>query len=903
MVLLKNTIFRKGNLVLSLFCILSLLLFNLFIFSTETLAGENKSDEYFAEDMLIVGMVDLTVLFNSPNNIEEIDIGDQFKEEIVVNGRTAFFLKGKIKGKYLLTARVDTGQGKIKELWQDLFSQNSGNSISRIDPERYYPVYGDNSSVTNMVNSQGKLYANLTWEESEILWGDYAFNINDNQLIRYNRSLYGLRFKTANKDDGIKGLKGFWSKPESIHSYNELKLTGGMLYYLKHGNLLVGSENMKIEIRDDLTAEVLETMELANGIEYNIDYLSGRIILNNSIIGQRYLFDSEEDEKTSYLIADYEYEPIGDIGEKSSYGMNMKIENKKTEVSGTYITETTAAGKNYKSLGAAYNYRNDGSNFIVELANTQDIIANQYFSEDGGMTYSLISNTGNVDSANAYSVQYQTNLNNIYPGLPGIAMNVKYNHQDEGFSTQRQGIKEDTDSLNLSFKGIYEGISYTSRYFSERKKESGQSDVIDLKVSKKVNENLKLAGDIRQQTTIDENEQENSQLSAGMDFKYQLDENKQIYGNQKLSLTGGNINKTTLGAEIKPVENITLDVAVTLDNSDSFDTANNRYKVGGSYHYKYGEVYSAFTTKGTGDSSLILGGNTTLNENTDLYVEHKNSNDINEDSESNVLGVTHNINDKWALALDYSRSNVIKEDKTDLSRDIITPSVVYRDDDLNYRAKMEYRQDQGDQKLTQYVLTSGLDMTYNEELSALFNLDYSLTRRDNDIDEQDSFIEAQMGMAYRPVHNDRLNLLAMYTYQEEFKPEEQENVSEYNEKSNIFSIEGIYDLNASWQLSEKLAWKNSQVMVNGVTNVSDTYLWINRLAYQLQDDWELYGEYRMLKNIQAKDQKSGFLVGVNKGLRNNLKLVVGYNFTDFNDDLTDLDYNYRGLFVNLVKKW
>ena len=32
----------------------------------------------------------------------------------------------------------------------------------------------------------------------------------------------------------------------------------------------------------------------------------------------------------------------------------------------------------------------------------------------------------------------------------------------------------------------------------------------------------------------------------------------------------------------------------------------------------------------------------------------------------------------------------------------------------------------------------------------------------------------------------------------------------------------------------------------------------------------------------------------------NLKAGVGYNFTNFSDELTDLKYNHRGIFVNLI---
>ena len=32
----------------------------------------------------------------------------------------------------------------------------------------------------------------------------------------------------------------------------------------------------------------------------------------------------------------------------------------------------------------------------------------------------------------------------------------------------------------------------------------------------------------------------------------------------------------------------------------------------------------------------------------------------------------------------------------------------------------------------------------------------------------------------------------------------------------------------------------------------------------------------------------------------NLKIGLGYNFTDFSDDLTDLNYDHRGVFLNLT---
>ena len=53
----------------------------------------------------------------------------------------------------------------------------------------------------------------------------------------------------------------------------------------------------------------------------------------------------------------------------------------------------------------------------------------------------------------------------------------------------------------------------------------------------------------------------------------------------------------------------------------------------------------------------------------------------------------------------------------------------------------------------------------------------------------------------------------------------------------------------------------------------------------------------------AGDSRSGFLVAAYRHLGEHIKFGVGYNFTDFSDDLTDLDYDSQGIFINAVGKF
>jgi hypothetical protein len=58
----------------------------------------------------------------------------------------------------------------------------------------------------------------------------------------------------------------------------------------------------------------------------------------------------------------------------------------------------------------------------------------------------------------------------------------------------------------------------------------------------------------------------------------------------------------------------------------------------------------------------------------------------------------------------------------------------------------------------------------------------------------------------------------------------------------------------------------------------------------------------MLDLPEAEDRRAGALVGMYQHIGENLKVGVGYNFTDFSDDLTDLSYNSQGVFFNFVGK-
>jgi hypothetical protein len=52
--------------------------------------------------------------------------------------------------------------------------------------------------------------------------------------------------------------------------------------------------------------------------------------------------------------------------------------------------------------------------------------------------------------------------------------------------------------------------------------------------------------------------------------------------------------------------------------------------------------------------------------------------------------------------------------------------------------------------------------------------------------------------------------------------------------------------------------------------------------------------------VDLNETRSGGLIMVSRNLSQHLKLGLGYNFTSFSDDLTDLDFDHKGTFLSIT---
>jgi len=169
------------------------------------------------------------------------------------------------------------------------------------------------------------------------------------------------------------------------------------------------------------------------------------------------------------------------------------------------------------------------------------------------------------------------------------------------------------------------------------------------------------------------------------------------------------------------------------------------------------------------------------------------------------------------------------------------------------------------------------------------------------------YTEAVVGYAYRPVRNDRLNILAKYTYFYNVPTTDQvgfqNTAAEFLQKSHVAAVDLTFDLTANWSLGGKYAYRLGQESLDRVhPNFFDNpaQLAVLRVDRRFLKVWEGLAEVRTLELPAASQRRLGVLAAVYHRIGKDLKAGIGYNFTDFSDDLTDLKYNHRGVFLNLI---
>ncbi|MDR0665948.1 MAG: hypothetical protein LBF71_00910 [Campylobacteraceae bacterium] len=880
--------------------------------------------------MFGMAIADITI---SKSDVGDSELRGDDDEDVLEEGRLAFYTKGKLYGKYNFTAQADTTQKSINKLFSGFTQADAGDLFETLDPDMYYPTYGDDSTVFKDVNTQGRFYAKVEWDKSEALWGNYDTGFSGTEYAAYSRSLYGAKLDYKSLDitpygESKLNVKLFGSEEVSALGHNEFLGTGGSLYYLQHMDILPGSEKISLRVTDTLTGNTIAKIDLNNGIDYEIDNIQGRVILTrplSQIIYQNVNTITITSPLSGYeqrLIVDYEYVPRGFEGDTLTGGVRAKQWlNDYIAVGGTYVREEKGGySDDYQIAGGDITLQVGKGTYIRgEITRTESNAGSIFYSDNGGLSFTDIRDNSNATGGNAISVDARANFKELGIVNNEFTMGGWYRDTQSGFATT---------ASTLAFGGITEygaeaaaeitnSISIYTKV-SESKKKSDDSSYSEaaVKASYKAAEKLTLSAeaDYRQTERNATSKVHGAVGALRADYditpnletyltgQFMINDNSGQYENNDAVIVGARYILNGSSLEGRYItghrgESLGLDVSHEL-NKDHTVYAGYTYSAEG---YSSDNIFNSQT--GTG---FTVGQKWSVTDKINLYNESQLLRNGNSRGNSNSLGMDFYLGEGWNMGFLYQQGALESSGGETTDRDAFSFSVGQTSSVTNWLSKLEYRQDRGHEEREQFLTTNRISYKWNDSLSFAGKFNYAKTKDDKNAQNQAEFTELNTGFAYRPFDSGKLAFFGRFTYLYDMSPEQQIDYtslsgSSYDQKSQIISLEGVYKYDAKWEFALKYAQRFGKVKYDGLEEWfdSETTFYAGQVRYDLIYDWHALVEYRVL-DVKDGGNKEGYMVGIDKDITKNFRLGIGYNFTDFSDDLRVLDYKSQGWFLNAV---
>jgi hypothetical protein len=872
-----------------------------------------------------VALADVTVYQNKASGEGKSQVLGDRTDSVLTDARLAFYLKGKAQGKYLITAQADTTEREMQRLFTGFTQADPTDIFRSLDPDLYYPTYGDDSTVYRDVDTMGRFYLRVDWDKNQALWGNYNTGITGTEYAQYSRSLYGGALSWRSRATNLWGdpmteIRAFGSEAQSAPGHTEFLGTGGSLYYLKHTNILPGSDKLVLEVTDVTSGRVETRVELVRGADYEIDSVQGRIILTRpltQITRENVASITRETPLSGFeqrLLVDYEWVPSGFDDDNVALGFRGKqwLGNH-VGIGATYIDENRS-GDDFTIKGGDITLQAGKGTYIKgEYTETESYSAPIFYSDNGGFTFTQINPTTGPRKGNAKAIEARINLRELgWSGDQDISAGAWWREVSAGYSTARADTGQDLKEYGAEFLARF--TNHMGLYGRYTKTERGTDSYTQAQLTGewRLHEDATLTTEIRRVETRTAGTAVSGTLAA-LRYSHQLNSSVNVYGIGQITLDddGGayaSNNALTLGGKYLYGNLSSIGAEYTTgDRGDAFQInaehrINPDHTVYGSYTFSdspsdYDSVFNSSQTRG-----WTVGQRWRLSNQTNLYNETQFLKNPNESGLANTLGMDFYLGVGWNMGFTLQNGDLTNSNGGDVRRKAVSVSAGRTAQTMDWQSKIEWRRDTGAERREQWVSTNRLSIKLDESwrLAARFN--YSDTEDKLSAINGAKFIEGNVGFAYRPWSTNRWALFGRYSYLYDLSTSEQSNGVDYDQRSQILSLEGVYKPDARWEFAAKLARREGEARYGRGTGKwfdSATTFAALQTRYDLLQQWHALAEYRWLE-VKDGGTRQGWLVGVDRDITRNFRIGVGYNFTDFSDDLTKFDYKHRGWFVNLV---
>lgn len=823
-------------------------------------------------DWILVGLAEGSAAYNSLKN-KTAALASGAAEDLVTDGRVAFFAKGMVKGDWLMTLAVDTDKRR---------GDRDGDFNTEIDPNAYYTLYGDRSYNEFEAASRYPVYLKLEKKSFYAMFGDFNTNITEGKLTRYSRHLSGIKAEYLGETFQA---TGFAAETNQGFAKDEIAANGTSgPYQLSNTHILANSETVTIETRDRVRADqILETRTLLRHLDYTLDYVTGEIIFRLPVDVSDTSFNP------NVIVADYE--TVGDAERNLTYGgrVQKQILDGRVQIGSTFVHEggsNSVAGGSSDLIGAEVIAQvGKGTEVRAEYAitqhnggasNTTDKTSNAYLAE--------IVHTSENLSADAYIRQEEGGF-----GLRQRASNTA--------ETRRYGanVAYKFDEFEDEKTGRRGERNVTASVYKEDNLGTGDRRTLGELTVNHEGEKIGASAGIRQVKDKIALGPDRESLLALIRARYtskkhgatfQVSHEQPIRGND-------NVEDFPRRTRLSVDKTITSKARVRISHDilDGENTGGNNTAIGVNYAPWNGTEISAGTDMITSDSGRRIGA---------------------------TVGVDQQfqINEKWSASLGVSNRQVLSNSgsveqvapdaavssfETNESNTAAYVGVGYKNETTSASARLEAREATSSKT---YTAAFGAAREVSEDLSfagalrATRKEDRPIATSDtNVVRGTDERIDGRLGLSWRP-RDEGLILL------NRFDVSYQDNVSGEKTFKVVNNLTANAKINDRWQISGNHGIKYLETRLGGTQHKSTTHLAGVETRYDITEriDLGLNGSVLYSSGSDTMSYAYGPSIGVSPV--DNVWVSLGYNVAGYKDgDFSAAEYSQRGAYIKFRVKF
>lgn len=903
----------------------------------------HRSFAFARHDWFVVGQGEVTIGNSHAIGPVAAVSGNTLAQGSYAAGRAAFYAKGIVGDDIKVTSSLDTGEALVSDLFRNLDRKNPMQLLGRLNRDQYYPTYGDDSTLSEDAPTQGRFFLRVQKNASQLVVGNFITAIKGTDLAQLDRGLFGALVDLNSNGATSFGerktqVTAFASDPGTIPGRDELRGTGGSLYFLSRQDISIGSERITVEIRDQTSGIVLQSQPLSPQEDYVIDPFQGRITLLHPLSSYAAVSDTVRRGASSgnipVLVANYEYTPA--VGDVSGYTLGGRA----THWLGEYVRlgataqRDTSGGADLTLLGSDVLLRYAaGTYFKAEIARTTGPGTAQSNSVDGGLNYTNIATPGTIGtSANAWRVEGAVDVAELEgkKGSLGKASGY-YQHTEAGFSSSGQLALND-----ISRWGVAASLPVTSSTQIVIKADqltnsaTGTNRTAALDISQHVGANLVAKLGMRSDSLVPgllyNSVQSGNRTDAALQIAYApKGQNSSVYAFGQATLDHGTTraknDRVGVGGKLELSDTVSLSgevsegsggvgASILLNHklSQDSETYIGYVRVVDQSHAGL-EPQNLFNPSSSG--MLTVGSRQRFTDALSVNGEQRLGIGGSAPSIDRIFGMKFEPSKHLSFTGSFEAGQIDDATTGLFKRTAATLGFGYSEDHFKFGSSIEGRFDRGfgrDENV--WLIRNNLEYGINPDWRFIGHLNVAMAKGDQVNVTSANFVEGVAGFAYRPVRNTRLNALVRLTYFEDKGPIGQITgsgaIQSPKQISRVVSIDVNYDLTSNLTVGAKYGYRDGSVSLSRSSDVfvnSNAQLGVVRADYRVARRWDALIEARILIVPVARDNRIGVLGTIYRHLNDHVKIGAGYSLSAFSDDLTDQSYSSHGPFVNLIGKF